>query len=330
MKAVVITQPGESRVLQIMERPMPACGDDDVLIRVRAAGVNRPDVAQRKGRYPAPKGAPADIPGLEIAGEIVEVGRQVDSWAVGDTVCALVAGGGYAEYCAVPAGQCLSVPRGLSFVEAASLPETFFTVWSNVLDRGRFARGESLLVHGGTSGIGVAAIQMVKAMGGTAYATAGTDEKCRYCESLGAERGINYKTENFRDEIQRLTGGRGVDVILDMIGGPYTEPNLECLAEEGRLVLINYMKGNETTIHLSHVLRKRLTITGSTLRARSPDFKASIAQKLREHVWPLLESGVIKPVVYKVFPMAEASAAHDLMERSEHMGKIVLSVGSGQ
>lgn len=333
MKAVVITQPGDSGVLQIEERPMPSCGDDDVLVRVAAAGVNRPDIAQRKGRYPAPKGAPADIPGLEIAGEIVEVGSRVGSWKVGDKVCALVPGGGYAEYAAVPAGLCLPVPKGLSLIQAAALPETFFTVWSNVVDRGRYVRGESLLVHGGTSGIGVTTIQMVKALGGGAvYATAGTDEKCRYCESLGAERGINYKTENFRDVILSVTDGRGVDIILDMIGGPYTEPNLECLAEEGRLVLINYMKGDETTIHLSHVLRKRLTITGSTLRARSVEFKAAIAQNLRMHIWPLLESGAIKPVVYKVFSMAEAPAAHDLMQSSQHMGKIVLewAEGNGQ
>lgn len=330
MKAVVITQPGDSSVLQIEERPMPAYGDEDVLVSVAAAGVNRPDIAQRKGRYPAPKDAPADIPGLEIAGEIVEVGRQVRSWKVGDPVCALVAGGGYAEYCAVPAGQCLPVPKGLSFVEAASLPETFFTVWSNVFDRGRFVRGESLLVHGGTSGIGVAAIQMVNAVGGTVYATAGTDEKCRFCESLGAERGINYKTESFRDVVQTLTEGRGVDIILDMIGGPYTQPNLESLAQEGRLVLINNMKGDETTIRLSQVLRKRLTVTGSTLRARNVAFKAAIAQKLQEHIWPLLEEGTIRPVVYQVFSMADASAAHDLMESSKHMGKIVLSMDAGE
>lgn len=330
MKAVVITQPGDSSVLRITERPMPLCGDDEVLIRVAAAGINRPDVAQRKGRYAAPKGAPEDIPGLEVAGEIVAVGRHVASWKEGDHISALLAGGGYAEFCAVPAGQCLPVPRGLRLIEAASLPETFFTVWSNVFDRGRFMPGESFLVHGGTSGIGVTAIQMVKAMGGTVYATAGTDEKCRYCESLGAERGINYKTENFRDEIERLTGGRGVDFILDMIGGAYTEPNLESLAEDGRLVLINYMKGDETKIRLSQVLRKRLTITGSTLRARSVEFKTAIAQKLKEHIWPLLESGAIKPIVYKVFAMEEAPAAHELMESSEHIGKIVLSVGSRQ
>ncbi|MFO7258275.1 MAG: NAD(P)H-quinone oxidoreductase [Bacteroidota bacterium] len=332
MRAVVITQPGDSSVLKVMDRPTPTFGDDEVLVHVAAAGVNRPDIFQRKGRYPAPKGVPADIPGLEIAGEIVEIGRNVTSWKAGDKVCAIVAGGGYAEYCAVPAGQCLPVPAGLSLVEAASLPETFFTVWSNVFDRGRFVRGESVLVHGGTSGIGVAAIQMINAMGGTVYVTAGTDEKCRYCEALGATHGINYKTESFRDVILKLTNGRGVDIILDMIGGPYTEPNLECLAEEGRLVLINYMKGDETTIHLSHVLRKRLTITGSTLRARSAKFKAAIAEKLRENIWPLLESGTIKPIVYEVFPMDQAPAAHDLMQSSQHMGKIVLqwTVGDGR
>lgn len=327
MKAVTITQPGDSSVLQIRERPMPSFGDHDVLIKVLAAGVNRPDVAQRKGKYPPPKGASPDIPGLEIAGEIVEAGKQVTAWRKGDKVCALVAGGGYAEYCAVPAGQCLRVPKGLNFEEAASLPETYFTVWSNVFDRGRFQSGESFLVHGGTSGIGVAAIQMVKALGGTVYATAGTDEKCKYCESLGAERGINYKTERFRDVIKEITGSRGVDVILDMIGGPYTEPNLDILSEEGRLILINFMKGDETTIHLSHIMRKRLTVTGSTLRARDEAFKSAIAIKLNDHIWPLLEDGFVKPVVYKVFPLAEASAAHDLMESSKHIGKIVLSAG---
>ena len=326
MKAVAITQPGDSSVLQISERPMPLFGNHDVLVKVIAAGVNRPDVAQRRGKYPPPKGASPDIPGLEIAGEIVEAGSQVHSWRKGDKVCALVAGGGYAEYCAVPAGQCLRVPHGLNFVEAASLPETYFTVWSNVFDRGRFQSGESFLVHGGTSGIGVAAIQMVKALGGTVYATAGTDEKCKYCESLGAQRGINYKTERFRDVIKEITGSRGVDVVLDMIGGPYTEPNLDILSEEGRLILINFMKGDETTIRLSQIMRKRLTVTGSTLRARDAAFKSAIATKLNDHIWPLLENGSVKPVVYQVFPLAEAAAAHDLMESSKHIGKIVLSV----
>ncbi len=326
MKAVVITQPGESSVLQVSERPMPAVAAQDVLVKVMAAGVNRPDVAQRKGRYAPPKDASPDIPGLEVAGEIIAVGDQVKTWKKGDHVCALVAGGGYAEYCAVPAGQCLRVPRGLTFIEAASLPETFFTVWSNVFDRGRFTRGESFLVHGGTSGIGVAAIQMVKALGGTVYATAGTDEKCRYCESLGATRGINYKTEVFRDVVKESTGGRGVDIILDMIGGSYTQPNLEILAEDGRLVLINYMKGDETSIRLSQIMRKRLTLTGSTLRPRDVRFKSAIAGKLNEHIWPLLENRSVKPVVYKVFPLSSAPEAHDLMESSQHIGKIVLEV----
>ncbi len=326
MKAIAITHPGDSKVLQITERRMPSCGAQEVLIKVMAAGVNRPDVAQRKGKYPPPKGASADIPGLEVAGVIEEVGSEVASWSIGDKVCALLAGGGYAEYCAVPAGQCLRVPRGLGFVEAASLPETFFTVWSNVFDRGRFTSGESFLVHGGTSGIGVAAIQMVKAMGGTVYATAGTAEKCQYCESLGARRGINYRTESFRDLIRELTNNRGVDIILDMIGGSYTEPNLDILAEDGRLVLINYMKGDETTIRLSQIMHKRLTVTGSTLRPRDVKFKSAIAARLNEHIWPLLEAGTIKPVVHKVFPLADAPAAHDLMESSAHVGKIVLVV----
>lgn len=325
MKAVTIPHPGMCDALTLAERPVPECGDRDVLIRVMAAGVNRPDVAQRKGHYPAPKGAVPDIPGLEVAGEIVLVGKGVTSLKPGDEVCALVTGGGYAEYCVAPEQQCLPIPQGLSFVEAASLPETFFTVWSNVFDRGRFREGESFLVHGGTSGIGVTAIQMVKAMGGTVYATAGTLEKCRFCESLGAVRGINYKEDSFRDVVLQLTNNRGVDVILDMIGGPYTQPNLEILAEDGRLVLINFMKGDEATIKLSQVMRKRLTITGSTLRARDVSFKASIAEQLKTRVWPLLESGKIKPVISETFPLSKASAAHDLMESSKHIGKIVLT-----
>lgn len=325
MKAITIPHPGKSDVLTLAERPVPECGDHDVLIKVMAAGVNRPDVAQRKGHYPAPKGAPPDIPGLEVAGEIVLVGKGVASLKPGDKVCALVTGGGYAEYCVAPEQQCLPIPQGLWHVEAASLPETFFTVWSNVFDRGRFREGESLLVHGGTSGIGVTAIQMVKAMGGTVYATAGTLEKCRFCESLGAVRGINYKEDSFRDVVLQLTNNRGVDVILDMIGGPYTQPNLEILAEDGRLVLINFMKGDEATIKLSQVMRKRLTITGSTLRARDVSFKASIAEQLKTRVWPLLESGKIKPVISETFPLSKASAAHDLMESSKHIGKIVLT-----
>lgn len=324
MKAIVITRPGAPDVLQIAERPVPAYAANEVLIKVAAAGINRPDVAQRKGNYPPPAHAPQDIPGLEIAGTIAEVGTDVTRWQVGDKVCALVIGGGYAEYCNVPAGQCLPVPESLSFTEAASLPETFFTVWSNVFDRGGLKLGESLLVHGGSSGIGVAAIQMATALGSTVYVTAGSDEKGKFCEDLGAVKAINYKTENFKDVIHQITDGKGVDVILDMIGGDYTVPNLQSLADEGRLVMINMMKGKDVAIDLSLVMRKRLTITGSMLRSRDVDFKTAIAEKLEENIWPLLLSGKIKPVIYKVFPASEAAEAHRLMESSEHIGKIVL------
>jgi len=295
------------------------------LVKVAAAGINRPDVFQRKGNYPPPAGAPPDIPGLEIAGTVAEVGANVTRWKVGDKVCALIMGGGYAEYCNVPAGQCLLIPENLSFIEASSLPETFFTVWSNVFDRGHLQKGESLLVHGGSSGIGVAAIQMAKAMGSTIYATAGSEDKCKFCKELGAAKAINYKTENFADTIKALTNNRGVDVILDMIGGDYTSPNLQSLAEEGRLVFINTMKGKDVNIDLSIVMRKRLTITGSMLRSREISFKAAIAQNLEKNIWPLLKSGEIKPVIYKVFPAEQAAAAHQLMESSEHIGKIVLN-----
>ena len=325
MKAIVITQPGAPEVLQLIKRPTPTFTADEVLVKVAAAGINRPDVFQRKGNYPPPAGAPQDIPGLEIAGIVVDVGDNVTRWKIGDKVCALVMGGGYAEYCNVPASQCLPVPENLSFVEAASLPETFFTVWSNVFDRGQLKEGESLLVHGGSSGIGVAAIQMAKALGSTVYTTAGSDEKCKFCEELGAAKAINYKTENFAEVIKQLTSNKGVDVILDMIGGDYTAPNLQSLAEEGRLVFINTMKGKDVNIDLSIVMRKRLSITGSMLRSREISFKAAIAQKLEKNIWPLLKSGEIKPIIYKVFPAEQAAAAHELMESSEHTGKIVLS-----
>jgi len=324
MKAVVITHPGAPDVLQIEERPNPAFGADEVLVKVAAAGINRPDVFQRKGNYPPPAHAPQDIPGLEIAGTIAKVGANVTRWKMGDKVCALVIGGGYAEYCNVPAGQCLPILENLSFVEAASLPETYFTVWSNVFDRGHLQSGESLLIHGGSSGIGVTAIQMAKALGSTVYVTAGSDEKCKFCEGLGATKAINYKTESFKDIIQQVTNGQGVDVILDMIGGNYTAPNLQCLADEGRLVLINAMGGKDVAIDLSTIMRKRLTITGSMLRSRDVAFKAAIAHNLEQNVWPLLASGKIKPVIYKVFPASAAPEAHHLMESSEHIGKIVL------
>ena len=325
MKAIVITQPGAPEVLQLAERPKPTFTADEVLVKVSAAGINRPDVFQRKGNYPPPAGAPQDIPGLEIAGTVVDVGDNVTRWKIGDKVCALVMGGGYAEYCNVPASQCLPIPENLSFIEAASLPETFFTVWSNVFDRGHLQKGESLLVQGGSSGIGVTAIQMAKAWGCTVYATAGSDEKCKFCEELGAAKAINYKTENFADEIKKATHNKGVDVILDMIGGDYTAPNLQSLAEDGRLVLINTMNGKDVNIDLLVVMRKRLTITGSMLRSREISFKAAIAQNLEKNIWPLLKSGEIKPIIYKVFPAGQAAAAHQLMESSEHIGKIVLS-----
>jgi NADPH:quinone reductase len=324
MKAIIITQPGGPEVLQIAERPKPTYSPDEVLVKVYAAGINRPDVFQRKGNYPPPPGAPPDIPGLEIAGIIAETGANITRWKMGDKVCALVMGGGYAEYCNVPEGQCLSVPGNLTFEEAASLPETFFTVWSNVFDRGKLKANESLLVHGGSSGIGVTAIQMAKAMGHTVYITAGTDEKCKFCEELGAAKAINYKTENFADVIKQITNGKGVDVILDMIGGDYTAGNIQSLAEEGRLVLINTMNGKDVQVDLSVVMRKRLTITGSMLRSRDVAFKADIAQNLEIVIWPLIASGKIKPIINKVFPAEQAADAHRLIESSEHVGKIVL------
>jgi len=324
MKAIVITQPGAPDVLHLEERPIPNYSPDEVLVKVAAAGVNRPDVAQRKGHYPPPPGASPDIPGLEIAGTIVQTGANVSRWKVGDQICALVTGGGYAEYCAVPAGQCLPVPGNLTLVEAASLPETYFTVWSNVFDRGRLQVGETLLVHGGSSGIGVAAIQMAKALGSTVYVTAGSGDKCTFCENLGAAKAINYKISDFADAIQHLTHGKGVDVILDMIGGDYTPRNIKSLASDGRLVLINMMNGKDVQIDLSLVMMKRLTITGSTLRSREPAFKAAIARNLEEHIWPLLASGQIKPIINAVFPAVAAAEAHRLMESSQHTGKIVL------
>jgi NADPH2:quinone reductase len=324
MKAIIITQSGGPEVLQIVERPQPSPSAGEVLIKVSAAGINRPDVAQRKGSYPPPPGAPQGIPGLEVAGVIEAIGNDVTRWQVGARVCALVIGGGYAEYCVAPEGQCLPVPSNLNFIEAASLPETFFTVWSNVFDRANLQPGESLLAHGGSSGIGVTAIQMAKALGNTVYVTAGSDDKCAFCENLGAAKAINYKTQNFTEEIGRLTNGKGVDVILDMIGGDYTPGNLQCLANEGRLVMINSMKGKNVEVDLSVVMRKRLVITGSMLRSRDVAFKSAIARKLEEHIWPLLASGKIKPVIYKVFEADDAAKAHELMESSEHIGKIVL------
>jgi NADPH2:quinone reductase len=296
-----------------------------VLIKVHAAGVNRPDVLQRTGNYPVPKGA-SDLPGLEVAGEIVAGELAGSGFKLGDMVCALVQGGGYAEYCSAALALCLPVPKGMSVLEAASLPETFFTVWSNVFDRAGLADGETLLVQGGSSGIGVTAIQLAKALGHTVFATAGSDEKCRACEALGADRAINYKTEDFVEIVKAATGGKGVDVILDMVGGDYVPREIGCLADDGRLVFIALLGGGKATVPLGQILMRRLTLTGSTLRPRPLAFKAKIAAKLREHVWPLLESGVIKPVIYKTFALDEAAQAHALMESSSHVGKIVLKV----
>ena len=328
MRAIEITQPGKPDVLQPCERPLPALRPGEVLIKVHAAGINRPDVLQRLGKYPVPPGA-SDLPGLEVAGEIVDGDYAAAGFAKGDMVCALVQGGGYAEYCAAPAEQCLPIPKGLSALEAASLPETCFTVWTNVFDRAHLSPGETLLVQGGTSGIGVTAIQLAAALGHRVFATAGSEEKCRACESLGAERGINYRTEDFAAVVKELTGGKGVDVILDMVAGDYIPREIDCLADDGRIALIALLGGAKAEIDLGQVLRRRLHISGSTLRPRPVAFKAAIARSLRERVWPLFEQGTLKPVIHRTFPLDQAAEAHALMESSTHVGKIVLEVAQG-
>ena len=338
MKAVEISSYGAPEVLRLCERPDPVAAAGEVLIRVAASGINRPDVFQRTGNYPVPPGA-SDIPGLEVAGVIVSGDAAAMAQAnlkVGDRVCALVAGGGYAELCTAPVAQCLPVPQGLSDIEAASLPETFFTVWSNVFDRARLQAGETLLIQGGSSGIGVTAIQLAKAMGATVYVTAGSDEKCAACVALGADHAINYKTQDFKEEIKRLTEGRGVDVILDMVGGSYVAREVESLAEDGRIVIIAVQGGIKSEFNAGLVLRRRLTITGSTLRPRPIAFKQAIAQACLKHAWPLLERGAIKPVIHSVFAAVDAAdptgsgaaKAHTLMESNQHVGKIVLTWGA--
>ncbi len=330
MKAVEISSFGPPDVLRLVDRPAPVAGAGEVCIRVAASGINRPDVLQRAGHYPAPAGV-SDLPGLEVAGTIVDgdaAAMQAAGFQLGDRVCALVAGGGYAELCVAPVGQCLPVPQGLTDIEAASLPETFFTVWSNVFDRGRLQAGETLLVQGGTSGIGVTAIQLAKALGATVIATAGSDAKCAACLALGADHAINYKTQDFQTEALRLTDGRGVDVVLDMVAGGYVAKEVQCLAEDGRLVIIAVQGGVQSEINAGLVLRKRLTITGSTLRPRPMAFKQAIAEACLQRVWPLLEAGKIKPVVHSVFAAADAAKAHALMETNQHVGKIVLTWGS--
>jgi NADPH:quinone reductase len=327
MQAVEISAYGAPDVLRLTERPVPVAGAGEVLIRVSASGVNRPDVLQRTGNYPVPPGA-SDLPGLEVAGVIVSgdaAAMASAGLAVGDRVCALVAGGGYAQFCVAPVGQCLPVPEGLDDVAAASLPETFFTVWSNVFDRARLQPGETLLIQGGTSGIGVTAIQMAKALGARVIATAGSDDKCAACLALGADHAINYKTQDFVSAVAALTAGQGVNVILDMVAGSYVARELESLAEDGRLVIIAVQGGVKAEINAGMVLRRRLTITGSTLRPRPVAFKAAIAQSLRTTVWPLLASGRIRPVIYRVFPAADAAQAHVLMESNQHIGKLVLT-----
>ena len=335
MKCIEIREYGAPEVLVPAERATPVAGAGEVLIRVSASGVNRPDVLQRTGNYPVPPGA-SDLPGLEVAG-VIESGDAAAmaqaGFKVGDRVCALVAGGGYAEYCVAPVAQCLPVPRGLTDVEAASLPETFFTVWSNVFDRGRLQKGETLLVQGGTSGIGVTAIQLGKAAGATVIVTAGSDEKCVAALDLGADHAINYKATDFAEEAKKLTGGQGVDVILDMVAGDYVKREVECLAEDGRLVIIAVQGGIKAEFNAGLVLRRRLTITGSTLRPRPVAFKGAIAQALKKTVWPWLESGVVKPVIHSVFAATEAgdglpsgaARAHALMQSGDHVGKIVLT-----
>ena len=324
MRCIEISTPGGPEVMQIGERPLPQPAEGQVLVKVASAGVNRADTSQRKGNYPVPPGAP-DILGMEVAGTVAALGAGVSEWKVGDAVCALVAGGGYAEYCAAPATNCMPIPKGLSLVEGGALPETFMTVWSNVWDRGQFAPGESILIQGGSSGIGVTAIQMAKALGHTVYATAGSAEKCAACEKLGADRAINYKTEDFVEVVKSLTGGKGVNVVLDMVAGGYVEREAKCLAEDGRLVLIATLGGVSGPVNFSEVMRRRLTVTGSTLRPRPVAFKAAIAKNLTSRIWPLIEAGAIRVVIHQTFPLAEAAGAHRLMESSQHIGKILLT-----
>lgn len=322
MKAVIITSFGVPEVLQIQERTLPTVLKDEVLVRVKAAGVNRPDVFQREGNYPAPKGAPADIPGLEIAGIVEAVGEDVTQWHIGNQVCALVSGGGYAEYVAVPSGHCLPIPSNLNFIEAASLPETVFTVWSNVFQRGNLKSQENLLVHGGTSGIGITAIQLAKAFGSKVFTTAGTYDKCKACLDLGADISINYKENDF----ENLLADQEINVILDMIGGDYFEKNLNILSPEGKLIYINAMQGNAVKLNIMKMMQKRATITGSTLRSRDKEFKTKLTKAIHQNVWPLIIEGKFKPIVYATFPLEDSAQAHQLMENGTHIGKIVLTL----
>jgi len=320
MKAIVIVKPGGPESLQVMERPIPEVGPGEVLIQIKAAAVNRPDIAQRKGHYPPPPGAPQDIPGLDVAGVVERCGSAVRRWKPGDSVCALLSGGGYAEYAAVDEGQCLPIPKGWDYETASSLPETVFTVWQNVFQRGHLTAGEHFLVHGGSGGIGITAIQLAKAFGARVFATAGSPAKCDACLSLGASICVNYREADFEEVLR----SEGVDLVLDMIGGEYFSKNTSLLRDEGRLVFINATKGNNPALNIRNIIQKRLVITGSMLRNRSVAFKTALAREIEDKVWPILEKGLFKPVIYKKFPLADASGAHALMERSDHIGKIIL------
>jgi putative PIG3 family NAD(P)H quinone oxidoreductase len=325
MRVVEIARPGGPEVLVPARRPVPSPGPEEILIAVQAAGINRPDLLQREGRYPPPPGA-SDLPGLEVAGTVAERGDRCRRFEVGDEVCALVAGGGYAEYCAAPEVQALALPRGLTIVEAAAIPETFFTVWTNVFERGRLAAGETLLVQGGSGGIGTTAIQLAAARGARVFATAGGPEKCRACEALGAERAIDHRREAYDEVVRTATGGRGIDVVLDILGGPHLGRHLDLLAPEGRLVLIAFLEGREASVDLWPIMGKRLTVTGSTLRPRSSGEKGAIARALEAEVWPLIESGRVRPRIEATFPLEQAAEAHRRMEAREHLGKIVLII----
>ena len=325
MRAIAISEPGGPEVLIDIETERPQPGPGEILIKVDAAGVNGPDLIQRTGGYPPPKGA-SPLPGLEVSGTVVATGSGSQAWALGDKVCALTPGGGYAEYCSTHESHALPVPGGLSMIEAAGLPETFFTVWHNVFERGGLKSGETFLVHGGSSGIGTTAIQLATAFGATVFATAGSREKCEACEKLGAKRAINYREEDFVAVVKDATGGAGVDVVLDMVGGDYIQRNISALAQDGRLCYIAFLGGSKAEVDFLPMMLKRISISGSTLRARSVEFKGAIARNLRDKIWPLVEAGKIKPVVHETFPLAEAAAAHSLMESSAHIGKIVLTV----
>jgi len=326
MRAIEIAEPGGPEVLRPVVRPLPALGPGEILIKVAAAGINRPDVSQRKGGYPPPPGA-SDLPGLEIAGTVAVRAADADPrWQIGDQACALVAGGGYAEYCAAPAGQCLPWPAGFDALRAAALPETFFTVWSNLVARARLQAGETILVHGGSSGIGTTAIQIAKNLGATVIVTAGSDEKCAACLALGAARAINYRTEDYVAAAKEATGGKGVNVILDMVGGDYIARDIAALAPDGRLVFIAFQKGRKAEIDFQPIMLKRLTVTGSTLRPRDVAFKSAVARELEARVWPLLGAGKIAPIIHATFPLAQAADAHRLMEAGDHIGKIMLTV----